>query len=399
MRRPLRGKKFTPQVSREELLRRTSEALKSSGADHHSQASLMLGIAKLVTASTDPSFVSLQPHAKIRSDSAWVRAYSLVTAFLANFEMSLTAQAISLEVKEQKVLTEPKFDTDVGGYMEDLLSVSQALGEIDFGQRVGVFVGEREKARLKPVKRAPVQKASQPPPKQSAAPAAKPAPKPAPSPAAKPVLKQEQEPAQVEKKSVGRPPIPKPAVEPKSPVKQEQPFKKPTIRDLSNAPAMMRGLSSDFTDESDVSPRKKEEEISVEDFDSDPSPRESKKEESGAKSDGLEDDMDDFVDVPEDDKMEGSKVETSFAPQSPTRESDFDQSVDFVEPESLAQDSDDDVGVDVDVPVDDPVDESSKMMIQLPESSVMEQPGGDSDIDVFVEGDSDVDIVEDFDSN
>ena len=390
----------------------------------------MLGIANLVTASTDPSFVSLQPHAKIRNDSAWVRAYSLVTAFLANFEMSLTAQAISLEVKEQKVPTEAKFKPDVSDYMDDLLAVSQALGEIDFGQRVGVFVGEREKAKLKPVKRAPIQKASQPPPKQSPAPAAKPTPastakpapkpapastakpppvstakpapvpaaKPAPASSAKPVLKQEKEPEQVEKKSVGKPPIPKPAVEPKSPVKQEQPFKKPTIRDLSNAPAMMRGLSSDFTDESDVSPRKKEE-ISVEDFDSEASPRQSKQEESAAKSDALEDDMDDFVDVPEDEEMDGSKVETSFAPQSPTRESDFDQSVDFVEPESLAQDSDDDVGVDVDVPVDDPVDESSKMMIQLPESSVMEQPGGDSDIDVFVEGDSDVDIVEDFDSN
>ena len=379
MRRPLRGKKFTPQVSREELLKRVSETLKTSGADHHSQASLMYGIAELVVQSTEPAFVALQPHAKLQHSEAWTTAYSVVTSFLSRFRMELTAKAIELESKE-KIPTDSMFikNTNINEYMDKLLAISQALGVIDFGQRVGVFVGEREKAKLKPIKPANLPKKPVSPQNVTQRPA--PAPKP---------LPQKQE--KVEPKPIGKPPIPKPASPPKSPVKQDQPFKKPTIHDLSKAPVMMKNLSSDFTDESDVSPRKKED-ISVEDFDSDESP---KKPDAGADDIGA--DMDDFVDVSDG----GEEAQTNISAHSPVRESDFDGSgVDFEEPESVAKQSDDDVDVDVDVPGDDPIDESSRMMIQLPESSVMEPAnGGDSDIDVFVEGDSDIDIVEDFDSD
>ena len=438
MRRALRGRKFTPQVSREALMQRTTEELRRNGVDHRSQAQMMMGIAEAVIESREPIFVAIHPHVKVRKEEAWRRAWTVVQTFLSALNMELTRKTIEKELGKQKVVTNADFlrGTNYVKYMNGLLTVSCALGELDFGLKVGVFAGKRERPKLKLTRSAPIKK---PPPKNV----------------------QVKKSVVVEEKSLSKGsfesdrPL-KSILKQKTPPKPvaEQPFKKPTIRDLMKAPAMTKNLSSDFMDESEM---KKEASLG-DDFESNfeseslASPKQSPIRSPRAKQKAI--DSDDFVDVAGEIPTEErsvvaedfvdsefasdarSKSAASITVESSIKDSDFDESafepesqtkvsevvepdtnvsddvIDVVDPDSQTNISESVVDVvepdstinsdGGDVVVDEPVDESSRMMIQMPESSVME-PGNDvdSNIDVFVDGDSDEDIVveSDFDSD
>ena len=99
--RRFRGKKFTPQIPRKELLDKTTEELKRCGVDHHSQAVLMNEIGKLVLSSDNPLFIPIHPKPQNRNDEAWIRSYAIVFSILKERKMDLTRDILSSEANFQ----------------------------------------------------------------------------------------------------------------------------------------------------------------------------------------------------------------------------------------------------------------------------------------------------------
>mgnify|MGYP001111018661 CR=1 FL=1 len=137
----LRGKKFTPQVSRDELLARTSDALREHGVDHHSQAVLMSGIGNEVLNSDNPLFTSIHPHPKYRDNLVWKRSYAIVLKFLEENHMDLTYEMLKSEYPDfsESLFGNTNFirKSTLTQYLSDKIKKNTSIG---FNKRVTAFV-------------------------------------------------------------------------------------------------------------------------------------------------------------------------------------------------------------------------------------------------------------------
>jgi hypothetical protein len=145
MLRPLRGRKFTPQVPREQLLARTSDALRGNGVDHHSQASLMFGIARVALESDSPLLAVLRARPKLRDTAAWARAYTVATRFLEQFAMELTAQILRSELGDVHVIPDASAlrGTSSSQFLGSLVRFATELAPDPLEHSVAVFAGQR----------------------------------------------------------------------------------------------------------------------------------------------------------------------------------------------------------------------------------------------------------------
>jgi hypothetical protein len=93
-----RGRKFQPQIPRETLLTKTTEALRQSGVDHHSHARIAMKIAREALRSEDPLLATLHPAPKYREKEAWARAYNIAEKFLEQAGMAMTIKTMAREL-------------------------------------------------------------------------------------------------------------------------------------------------------------------------------------------------------------------------------------------------------------------------------------------------------------
>jgi hypothetical protein len=92
----LRGQR----ISRAELITESREVLNAAGVRNHSRALLLSLASTEVIASGDPQFAQLQPHVVKRDSAAWVRAFALVTQFLAERQLKVTLDTADIEHRE-----------------------------------------------------------------------------------------------------------------------------------------------------------------------------------------------------------------------------------------------------------------------------------------------------------
>jgi hypothetical protein len=92
----LRGQR----ISRAELIAESREVLNAAGVRNHSRALLLSLASGEVIASGDPQFAQLQPHVVKRDSAAWVRAFALVTQFLAERQLKVTLDTADVEHRE-----------------------------------------------------------------------------------------------------------------------------------------------------------------------------------------------------------------------------------------------------------------------------------------------------------
>ena len=365
-----RGKKFTPQIPRDELLARTSDALRDHGVDHHSQAVLMSAIGNEILSSDNPLFIPVYPHPKFRDTLAWKRSYAIVLKFLEENKMELTYDMIKNEY--------PEFSESLFGTTNFLkkLTLTQFLSErikkstnIGFNKRVTAFVQGKPLARpsyaqppaVKPVipksstkdtttnskknvisselKPFPKPQKTSPPSKQSSQTQAKTSPKPStPTKSQKPPSGQSS-PQSNQQKFKEQKNL--------APLEVNQTFKKPSIRDLKNIPSPKTDFDPDGFNYTDSPKSEKNENSSIiaDDFDGD-----FVGENSGTKSDkNNETDKgstseaksesnvaDDFIESENNDKFDESSSHSHSQSQSQAHQSETD---DFIDVESKTQSS------------------------------------------------------------
>jgi hypothetical protein len=92
----LRGQR----ISRAELIAESREVLNAAGARNHSRARLLSLASSDVIASGDPLFAQLQPHVVKRESTAWIRAFALVTQFLAERSLRVTLETTEVENRQ-----------------------------------------------------------------------------------------------------------------------------------------------------------------------------------------------------------------------------------------------------------------------------------------------------------
>jgi hypothetical protein len=92
----LRGQR----ISRAELIAESREVLNGAGVRNHSRARLLSLASSEVIASGDPLFSQLQPHVAKRDSAAWLRAFALVTQFLAERGLKVTLGTTEVENRE-----------------------------------------------------------------------------------------------------------------------------------------------------------------------------------------------------------------------------------------------------------------------------------------------------------
>jgi hypothetical protein len=92
----LRGQR----ISRAELIAESREVLNGAGVRNHSRALLLSLASSDVIASGDPLFAQLQPHVVKRDSEAWVRAFGLVTQFLAERGLKVTLDTADVEHRQ-----------------------------------------------------------------------------------------------------------------------------------------------------------------------------------------------------------------------------------------------------------------------------------------------------------
>jgi hypothetical protein len=113
MKRFVRGKKFAPRKTSEQLIEETSSAFNSVGGDNFIQSRVLHDLQLWVADASDIHiFARLQPAPKVRDSQAWIYAYTIVLAFLNDYGMTET---ISTAVNEN------------GG--EDFVTDANALNE------------------------------------------------------------------------------------------------------------------------------------------------------------------------------------------------------------------------------------------------------------------------------
>lgn len=240
--KPLRGKKFQPRVPREELLAETYEVLREKGADHHSQAKLMLYLAKEIYRSKNPMFVPLRAKPKNRQTKAWIQAYTIVFAFLNDNKMDFAKEVLLLELGKMKLPEDPQLlkKMHVTKYLNALLRFKPDPEENSFAERVGIFRIQARLANIKPqrqIKQVP-KYVSPPSSKQPSASSSfiqkSSPPKPQPAPVPKPTPKE----------SYSKPDFPSPPAVSKQPIRQETTQKRPPQVQIQQKPVTQQKLPS-----------------------------------------------------------------------------------------------------------------------------------------------------------
>lgn len=248
----LRGKKFTPQISREELLSRTSKVLHDKGVDHHSQSVMMLHLGHEVINSNHPIFVPIYPHPKYRDTISWKRSYAIVLQYLKENGMNLTISMLESEASDFSIPNDIAFLRKASTYIyvSNKIKMNTRIG---FNKRVSAFSQGKQPTKpsysqpnaIKPsiIKKAlpeKEEKGTRISPKSSSKKEPKRTsiqsdlmPFPRPQKQSKVASPSKESPSSSKEAS--------PTTEQKSkqppPIVLDQPFKKPSLRDLKNAPS------------------------------------------------------------------------------------------------------------------------------------------------------------------
>lgn len=141
MGRQLRGKTFARRVPRDELMRKTIQALKSVGSRHHHQAKFMANLSQAIVSSPRPVFTSIHPSPTIEGNTAWKYAYTIVTSFLETHRMNLTTSTMAVEVDNRTIEVDQSLlrCMNMNEYMHKLLCLSRGLAAFKFDMQVAVF--------------------------------------------------------------------------------------------------------------------------------------------------------------------------------------------------------------------------------------------------------------------
>jgi hypothetical protein len=246
----------------------------------------MLAIAKLVSETDSPLLLTLQGHPKLRDTIAWIRAYTIVTKFLEQYQMELTLEIFESELGDHRAIPDQSIRSNCVEVLAGLLQFATTLEPNPLEYEVAIFCGQRivkrtarqaqvsrffgkeERPAIAKASRSPVQpkerpswKAPEPEPRKKADPPTKAEPpkKADPPKKAEPVKKAE--PLKKAEPPKREEPAPAPA-----PV-----FRKPTINDLKAAPAITLDseiASSSVPEEKSSKNIVTDEETIVEDFES-----------------------------------------------------------------------------------------------------------------------------------
>jgi hypothetical protein len=112
----LRGQR----ISEADLIKESQQVLIAAGVPHHERSRFVSGVAEEVVRNPDPVLCQLQPKMVVHTSGAWIRAYQLIFAYLADHEMSLTEETARLELTT--------LDQPIQGSTE----IVSDIGELDF---------------------------------------------------------------------------------------------------------------------------------------------------------------------------------------------------------------------------------------------------------------------------
>jgi hypothetical protein len=90
----LRGQR----ISEVDLIRESQQALLTVGVPHHERSRFIAEVATEVVRNPAPIFCQLQPKMVVHTSGAWIRAYQLVLAYLADYELQETEATVKLEL-------------------------------------------------------------------------------------------------------------------------------------------------------------------------------------------------------------------------------------------------------------------------------------------------------------
>ena len=149
-RRPLRGKKFAPRMTEEELTNRVAESFQELGGANFVQAKILYELKLFLMKRPNEKLACMTGHVKERKAKAWVYAYTLVIEFMKQYKMKTAMQVFDLEKERKKIPTDNKFlqETTPSRYMMGLIKAAKRKKR--FRTRVEEHMKMLEKARASP---------------------------------------------------------------------------------------------------------------------------------------------------------------------------------------------------------------------------------------------------------
>jgi hypothetical protein len=120
----LRGQR----ISRQELVDEAQQTLKEAGVPNYERASFANQLSKFVVGNSATIFCQLQPKITPQPSSAWVRAYELVSSYVAGANLRLTLDTMNTELGQTKRSLKVSIRSlqDLNDELNDLLMSSEA---------------------------------------------------------------------------------------------------------------------------------------------------------------------------------------------------------------------------------------------------------------------------------
>ena len=149
-RRPLRGKRFAPRMSDEELTKKISENFQTLGGGNYIQAKILYELKLFLMKRPNQKLTCMNSCIKDRKAKAWSISYTLVLEFLRIYHMRTTLQTFEIEKERKRI--QP--DTSVlqgmtpSRYMMGLMKTAKR--KLRFRTRVEEYTRQIEKAKHSP---------------------------------------------------------------------------------------------------------------------------------------------------------------------------------------------------------------------------------------------------------
>jgi hypothetical protein len=150
-----KGRHFHPRLPKAELNHRATDRMTECGAQNNLQAKFQLQAATLAQEVNEPQFLSLQSKPKLSpQNKAWCGAFTVVLAYLNDFEMRYTRATLDVEShgvpfpEDQSILK----GRDAADFVADLIRLSNSLKNIEvrFRESVRDFVDAGPSAVIHP---------------------------------------------------------------------------------------------------------------------------------------------------------------------------------------------------------------------------------------------------------